>query len=104
MVSSILPLTVVTNERLPIPGLDPWYANPRDPALSVMTDFRERASITISETATIDEALEHMRHTGVRCAFAIAAPMRVVVGLITAYDIVGEKPMQYMLCHSIRWW
>ena len=102
MVSSILPLTVVTNDRLRIPGLDPWYANPRDPALSVMTDFRERASITVSDTATIDDALDHMRHTGVRCAFAIDAPMRVVLGLITAYDIVGEKPMQYVLSRSIR--
>jgi len=102
MVSSILPLTVVTNDRLPIPGLDPWYADPRDPALSVMTDFRERASITVSDTATIDDAMEHMRHTGVRCAFAIDAQMRAVLGLITAYDIVGEKPMQYMLSRSIR--
>jgi CBS domain-containing protein len=102
MVSSILPLTVVTNDRLPIPGSDPWHADPRDPALSVMTDFRECASITVSDTATIDHALEHMRHTGVRCAFAIDAPMRVVLGLITAYDIVGEKPMQYMLSRSIR--
>ena len=102
MVSSILPLTVVTNDQLPIPGLDPWYADPRDSALSVMTDFRERASITVSDTETIDDAMEHMRHTGVRCAFAVDAPMRAVLGLITAYDIVGEKPMQYMLSRSIR--
>ena len=102
MVSSILPLTVVTSDQLPIPGIEPWFADPRDPALSVMTDFRERASITVSDTATIDAAMEHMRHTGVRCAFAIDAPMRVVLGLITAYDIVGEKPMQYALCRSMR--
>jgi CBS domain-containing protein len=102
MVSSILPLTVVTNDRLPIPGLDPWYADPRDSALSVMTDFRERASITVSDTAIIDDAMEHMRHTGVRCAFATDTKVRTVLGLITAYDIVGEKPMQYMLSRSIR--
>lgn len=102
MVSSILPLTVVTSNRLAVPGLDPWYADPRDPALSVMTDFRERTSITIADTATVDDALEHMRHTGVRCAFAIDAPKRLVLGLITAYDILGEKPMQYMLTRSMR--
>jgi CBS domain-containing protein len=93
---SILSLTVVTNTSLPIPGLDPWYADPQDPALTVMTDFRERASVTVPDTASIDEALEHMRHTGVRCAFAIDDRRRIVVGLITAYDIIGEKPMQYM--------
>ena len=44
--------------RLPIPGADPWYAEPTDPALGVMTDFRERPSVTVSENATIDAALE----------------------------------------------
>jgi CBS-domain-containing membrane protein len=66
-----------------------------------MTDFRERSSVTIPDTAVIDEALEHMRHTGVRCAFAIDDRRRVVVGLITAYDITGEKPMQYMQTRAI---
>lgn len=98
---SILSLTVVTNTRLQIPGLDPWYADPQDPALTVMTDFRERASVTVPDTASIDAALEHMRHTGVRCAFAIDERRRIVVGLITAYDITGEKPMQYMQSREV---
>jgi CBS domain-containing protein len=96
---SSLSLTRITNTSVQIPGLEPWYANPQDPALTVMTDFRERASITVPDTATIDEALEHMRHTGVRCAFAIDERKRVVVGLITAYDITGEKPIQ---CANFR--
>ena len=98
---SVLSLTVITNSSLQIPGLEPWYANPEDPALTVMTDFRERASVTVPDTAGIDEALEHMRHTGVRCAFAIDDRRRVVVGLITAYDITGEKPMQYMQSRAV---
>jgi CBS domain-containing protein len=61
-----------------------------------MTDFRERASVTVSETATIDAALEHMKHNGVRCAFAIDEARRAVAGLITAYDIMSEKPMRHM--------
>jgi CBS domain-containing protein len=99
---SILSLTVVTNTNLQIPGLEPWYADPQDPALTVMTDFRERASVVVPDTGVIDEALEHMRHAGVRCAFAIDDRWRVVVGLITAYDITGEKPMQYMQSRAIR--
>lgn len=91
-----LSLRSVSSRSLQIPGTDPWYAAPNDPALSVMTDFRERPSVTIAETATIDAALEHMKHNGVRCAFAIDEVRRVVVGLITAYDILSEKPMRHM--------
>jgi CBS domain-containing protein len=99
---SILSLTRVTNTSVQIPGLEPWYADPQDPALTVMTDFRERASVTVPDTAAIDEALEHMRHTGVRCAFAIDERKRVVVGLITAYDITGEKPIQCAQSRTIQ--
>jgi CBS domain-containing protein len=91
-----LALRTVRVRALPIPGADPWYANPDDPALSVMTDFRERASVTVSEAASVDTALGHMKHNGVRCAFAVDEARHVVVGLITAYDIVGEKPMLHL--------
>lgn len=91
-----LSLRTVSSRRLQIPGADPWYAAPNDPALSVMTDFRERSSVTIAETATIDAALEHMKHNGVRCAFATDEARQAVVGLITAYDIMSEKPMRHM--------
>jgi CBS domain-containing protein len=91
-----LAVHAVTSKSLRIPGSDPWFADPGDPALSVMTDFREHASVTVAETATIDAALEHMKHNGVRCAFAIDEQRRVVVGLVTAYDIMSEKPMRHM--------
>jgi CBS-domain-containing membrane protein len=91
-----LALRSLSTPILQIPGVDPWYAAPSDPALSVMTDFRERASVTVSETATIDSALDHMKHNGVRCAFAVDEHRRTVVGLITSYDITGEKPMRHM--------
>jgi len=91
-----LSLHPISNPSLHIPGAEPWHAAPSDPALSVMTDFRERASVTIGETATIDAALEHMKHNGVRCAFAVDEARRVVVGFITAYDILSEKPMRHM--------
>jgi CBS domain-containing protein len=95
-----LSLHSIAAESLQIPGADPWHANPHDPAVTVMTDFRERASVTIAESATIDAALEHMKHAGVRSAFAIDAERQAVVGLITAYDITSEKPMR--LLHTPR--
>jgi predicted Zn-dependent protease len=44
-----LTLTPLSATILQIPGADRWYANPSDPALSVMTDFRERSSVTVPE-------------------------------------------------------
>jgi CBS-domain-containing membrane protein len=96
-----LSLRALSSRGLHIPGADPWHAAPDDPALTVMTDFRERASVTVAETATIDAALEHMKHNGVRCAFAIDETRRAVVGLITAYDIMSEKPMRHMQAAAI---
>ena len=96
----MLTLSRIAASQLPIPGTDAWFAKSGDPALSVMTDFRERASVTVPVTAQIDVALEHMKHTGVRCAFAIDEPQRQVAGLITAYDIMGEKPMRHMQATS----
>jgi CBS domain-containing protein len=61
-----------------------------------MTDFRERPSVTVSELSPIDAALEHMKHAGVRSAFVTDGAARAVTGLITAYDIMSEKPMRFM--------
>ncbi len=91
-----LRLQNVKRVELPIPGADPWFAAPKDPALTVMTDFRERASVTVSESAPVDAALDHMKHAGVRSAFVIHAQRRVVVGLVTAHDLMGDKPVRHM--------
>ena len=88
-------LKSLTESDLPVPGAEPWHARPEDPAITVMTDFRERSSVTTADSATIDAALEHMTHAGVRCAIATNDAQRVV-GLVTAYDIMSEKPMRYL--------
>jgi len=93
---TMLPLTKLDDARLAVPGMDPWHADPRDPALSIMTDFREHTSVTVADRSPIDAALEHMRHTGVRSAFVTDEETRLVVGLVTAYDITGEGPMLHM--------
>jgi len=91
-----LELHRLSKTELKIPGADRWYVRREDPAVSVMTDFREHSSVTVGETASIDAALEHMKHTGVRCAFVIDEERRLVVGLVTAYEIMSEKPMRHM--------
>lgn len=91
-----LKLSNVKVASLPIPGDERWYVSEKDPAVSVMTDFRWNSSVTVSENATIDDAIDHMKHTGVRCAFVIDGKMSSVVGMLTAYDVTGEKPVQIM--------
>ncbi len=95
-------LRTIDNKSLPVPGADPWYAAPGDPALTAMTDFRERSSVTVLDRDPIDAALEHMKHAGVRSAFVVEEQSRVVVGLITAYDIMGDKPLRYVKDHRTR--
>lgn len=94
--TTMLKLKSIQSDSLPIPGTELWYVRATDPALSVMIDFRSRSSVTVSETAPLDEALGHMKHTGVRCAFVVDEKKRAVVGMLTAYDILGEKPQQHM--------
>jgi len=96
-----LKLKAVQSHNLPIPGVESWHVTANDPALLVMTDFHWHSSVTVSENSTIDSALDHMKHTGVRCAFVIDGKMSTVVGMITAYDISGEKPLQHMRLASI---
>jgi CBS-domain-containing membrane protein len=96
MPTAQLKLKTIQGESLPIPGAEPWYASESDPALLAMIDYRSRSSVTVLQDATIDEALEHLKHAGVRCAFVVDKKRNVVVGMVTAYDISGEKPQKHM--------
>lgn len=77
------------------PQTGAWQVKLQDPARSVMTDFNEHSIVSVRAEQQIDEALEHMRHAGVRSAFVLDAPRARVLGLITAYDIMGEKPLRF---------
>ncbi len=73
-----------------------WRVEPRDAARSVMTDFQERGIVTVQPRLQVDAALEAMKHAGVRSAFVVDDERRKVLGLITAYDIMGEKPLRHL--------
>ena len=94
--STLLKLNSVNSISLPIPGDEPWYVSAKDPAMLLMIDYRSRHSVTVSETDSVDQALDHMKHVGVRCAFVIDEKKSSVVGMVTSYDILGEKPQQHM--------
>jgi CBS-domain-containing membrane protein len=63
------------------------------PALEVMTDFRIVHAVTIDPHISIDEALETMKTRGVRLLL-VTGESDQILGLITAKDIQGEKPIK----------
>ena len=65
------------------------------PALDVMTDLEKEKAITIGPTASMDTANRLMMASGVRLLL-VTEPLDRVLGLITATDILGEKPMQVL--------
>ena len=65
-----------------------------DPARVLMTDFHHEAPCTVSEHRTIDEALRDMIRLSVRALLVIRDER--LSGLITSYDIQGERPLQFL--------
>ena len=94
---------------LPLTQLEPGatYQRPasppavtlNSPALDVMTDFRQTEAVTIHAQATIDEANQRMIEHGVRLLLVVAGSLR---GVVTAADILGEKPVRLMQARGIR--
>ncbi|MDE2304087.1 MAG: CBS domain-containing protein [Gammaproteobacteria bacterium] len=65
-----------------------------DPAILAVTDFTREAPITVEEERSIDAALEDMIRFGVRALLVVRD--RKIAGLITSYDIQGERPLQFL--------
>lgn len=63
------------------------------PALDVMTDFKVVTAYTIFPLESIDDAQQKMIHRGVRMLLVVDAK-NTLLGLVTATDLMGEKPMQ----------
>lgn len=74
---------------------------PSSPAILVMTDLRDEPAITQSPYTTIDAALKTMKEERVRLLFVMDRH-DYLVGLITATDILGEKPVRLNRERNIR--
>ncbi len=70
-----------------------------DPAVSVMTNFKQTRPFTIEPSATIDQINDKMIACGVRLLFVVDNYMNVM-GIVTYTDILGEKPIRYMQEHG----
>lgn len=72
-----------------------------DPAMQVMTDFTIVTAYTIFPLETIEAARAKMIHRGVRMLLVVD-DQNQILGLITATDLTGEKPMQVVQTQGIR--
>ena len=70
-----------------------------DPAMDVMTDFNISPPFAIEPTASIDAANAKMIASGVRMLFVTGSD-GTLFGIVTACDVLGEKPVQYMHEHG----
>ena len=71
-----------------------------DPAFSVMTDLRVVSAATTRPEEPIDTAHAIMIRRGVRLLFVLG-DAGTVVGVITATDLLGEKPMRFMQARGV---
>lgn len=65
------------------------------PGILVMTDFDRTPVVTVEAGTQIDDALRLMKHAGVRSA-VVVDEHGALLGLITAYDILGDKPVRLL--------
>jgi hypothetical protein len=65
------------------------------PAIAVMTDLRQVSAATIGAEAMLSDASRTMMARNVRLLLVVA-PDQSVVGLITARDTHGERPIQWL--------
>jgi CBS-domain-containing membrane protein len=92
---SLVPLRSLGGAVLPRRSvLDGRSLDLSDPAVYAITDFTREYPVTVDTERQIDDALNDMIHLGVR-ALMVAKDQRLV-GLITSYDIQGEKPIQFL--------
>jgi CBS domain-containing protein len=71
-----------------------------DPAVTVMTDFLRVRPFTIEPGRSIQEANDKMIACGVRLLF-VTDTQSEIAGLITATDILGEKPLKFISEHGV---
>jgi CBS-domain-containing membrane protein len=73
----------------------------QSPAMRLMTDLTQVTAVVIDPQSTMDAAHAMMQQRGVRMLLALDADGKLA-GLITATDILGEKPMNVVRERRIR--
>jgi CBS domain-containing protein len=97
---SALNLTPLPEGSRLVEPLAPGHVTLDDPALAVMTDLREVAAVTTRPEEPMDRAHVLMIQRGVRLLFVLG-PDGALAGVVTAADVLGEKPMRFMQSRAI---
>jgi CBS domain-containing protein len=85
----------IARARLVMPTAPlPTKLRPGSPALEVMTDLADEAPHVVAPDRQIDAALDDMIRYSVR--LLLVARDTEVVGMVTSYDIMGERPIQFL--------
>lgn len=93
--ASLMPTTNYSQPVLPRRSVsDGQFLDASDPAIHAITDFTREHPVTVDEERQIDDALADMIRLGVR-AMLVMREQRIV-GLVTSYDIQGERPLQFL--------
>ena len=71
------------------------------PAMEVLTDFTRIPAATIEPEALLDYANDLMRRRSVR-TFLVTGAGGKVAGILTATDVLGEKPVKFAVEHGVR--
>ena len=71
-----------------------------DPAFAVMTDLRTVRAATTQPGELMARAQAQMIQRGVRLLFVVDRE-GAIVGVMTATDLMGEKPMRFMQTHGV---
>lgn len=79
----------------------PQLVRADSPAIEVMTDLRRVPAATIDPETPLEEANQAMILRGVRSLLVIESDRRVL-GVITATDLLGERPLQVIRERGIR--
>jgi CBS-domain-containing membrane protein len=105
MLREYIPLPATAVER-DVTYHQPIHALPArvtldSPALDCMTDLQRVTTVICHEDETIEVANERMKRRGVRLLL-VADEARHVKGVISAADVLGERPMQVVQSRGIR--
>lgn len=89
-----------TTYKLPVKHAGP-RVRPDSPATEVMTDLTRVEAVTVGQGATVDDANHVMIRHGVRSLFVVGDD-HAVLGIITATDVLGERPVQVAMERDMR--
>ena len=92
----LLPRRATFHEPAPAPAR---RVSLDDPALAVMTDLQQVTAVTIDPEASIEHAMRVMVRRNVRLLLVVNVDNEIL-GLVTATDLLGEKPVQHVHEHG----